>query len=250
MSVQNTPSTPSKTEVSILERLENRLIRANGFLENRDLTLSTVRRWNFRVRNQIEKIYGENSDVMDMIPTIERNSSESPHDLLSKLTVQTTTFIETVKQAGQQFEKSSIGKVFIGHGHSPMWRELKDFLYDRLHLDWDEFNREAIAGIPSFERISSMLNEAIFAFLIMTAEDEHMDKSLHARENVVHEVGLFQGKLGPRKAIILLEGDCQEFSNVHGLGQIRFPEGHISATFEDIRKVLEREGIITTYKEN
>ena len=41
-----------------------------------------------------------------------------------------------------------------------------------------------------------MLNAASFAFLIMTAEDEHADSTLHARENVVHEVGLFQGKLG------------------------------------------------------
>ena len=27
----------------------------------------------------------------------------------------------------------------------------------------------------------------------MTAEDEHADGTKHARENVIHEVGLFQG---------------------------------------------------------
>lgn len=64
------------------------------------------------------------------------------------------------------------------------------------------------------------------------------------RKNVVHEVGLFQGRLGPRKAIILLEDGCAEFSNIVGLSQIRFPRGHISAVFEDIRRVLEREGVI------
>ena len=82
------------------------------------------------------------------------------------------------------------------------------------------------------------------AFLVMTAEDEQTDGTLHARENVIHEAGLFQGKLGFERAIILLEEGCQEFSNIHGLGQIRFPKGNIKAAFEDIREVLKREGII------
>jgi len=41
------------------------------------------------------------------------------------------------------------------------------------------------------------------------------------------------------------EKDCEEFSNIQGLGQIRFPKGNIGAVFEEIRRVLEREGIIT-----
>jgi predicted nucleotide-binding protein len=89
-----------------------------------------------------------------------------------------------------------------------------------------------------------MLDQACMAFLVMTAEDEQTDGTLHARENVIHEAGLFQGKLGFERAIILLEEGCQEFSNIHGLGQIRFPKGNIKAAFEDIREVLKREGII------
>jgi predicted nucleotide-binding protein len=89
-----------------------------------------------------------------------------------------------------------------------------------------------------------MLDAANFAFLIMTGEDEAADGKLQARMNVVHEVGLFQGRLGFKKAIILLEEECEEFSNVHGLGQIRFPKGNIPAQFEQIRRVLERENVI------
>jgi predicted nucleotide-binding protein len=78
----------------------------------------------------------------------------------------------------------------------------------------------------------------------MTAEDEHADATRHARENVVHEAGLFQGRLGFRRAIILLEEGCAEFSNIVGLSQIRFPKGNIRACFEDVRAVLEREGLL------
>ena len=56
--------------------------------------------------------------------------------------------------------------------------------------------------------------------------------------NVVHEAGLFQGRLGFSRAIILLEESCEEFSNIHGLGQIRFPKGNIKAVFEDVRQLL------------
>ncbi len=135
------------------------------------------------------------------------------------------------------------GRVFIGHGRSPLWRELKDFLQDRLHLSWEEFNRSPAAGMATSERLQEMLDNSCFALLLMTAEDQHADQSLHARENVVHEVGLFQAKLGFRRAIIILEEDCTEFSNITGLTQIRFPPGNIAACFEELRRVLEREGL-------
>ncbi len=136
-------------------------------------------------------------------------------------------------------------RVFIGHGRSPIWRELKDFIQDRLRLQWDEFNREPVAGYATSERLDQMLMQAGFAFLLMTAEDLHEDNAFHARENVIHEIGLFQGKLGRRKAIILLEEGCAEFSNIVGLSQIRFPHGNIAACFEEIRKVLEREELLS-----
>ncbi|WP_268745919.1 TIR domain-containing protein [Pectobacterium brasiliense] len=93
-------------------------------------------------------------------------------------------------------------------------------------------------------RLQQMLDNASIAFLVMTAEDEQQDGNRHARMNVIHEVGLFQGRLGFKKAIILLEDGCEEFSNINGLGQIRFPAGNISAKFQEIREVLEREGLI------
>lgn len=57
----------------------------------------------------------------------------------------------------------------------------------------------------TFERLSTMLDDASFALLIMTAEDEHSDSSQHARQNVVHEVGLFQGALGLRRPLCWLK---------------------------------------------
>jgi hypothetical protein len=101
---------------------------------------------------------------------------------------------------------SSVGtNVFVGHGRSPIWRELKDFIEDRLHLVVDEFNSVPVAGLSTTARLSELLDAAAMAFLVMTAEDEQADGKMRARENVVHEVGLFQGRLGFTRAIVLLE---------------------------------------------
>jgi hypothetical protein len=42
----------------------------------------------------------------------------------------------------------------------------------------------------------------------------------------------------------MLEEGCNEFSNIHGLTQIRFDAGKIESQFERVRRVLRREGLI------
>jgi hypothetical protein len=101
-------------------------------------------------------------------------------------------------------------KIFIGHGHSLVWRELKDFIVGTLNLPCDEFNAVPSAGIPTVVRLKQMLDDAAFAFLVLTAEDERKDGKIQPRMNVVHEAGLFQGRLGFEKAIIVLEEGCEK----------------------------------------
>ena len=147
-------------------------------------------------------------------------------------------------QLRQRQEETQGTMIFIGHGHSPMWMELKIFLGDRLGLPVDEYSRVSSAGKPTTGRLLEMMETATAAFLLMTGEDETAEGSLRARENVVHEAGLFQGRLGFGKAIVLLEEGCKEFSNITGLGHIPFPKNNIAAAFEEVRKVLEREELI------
>jgi len=167
---------------------------------------------------------------------------------LSKISRRVGSHLSKLKRKSKR--NLTIGtSVFIGHGRSIIWRELKDFIHDRLNLPWDEFNRVPVAGVTNIARLSEMLNDAAIAFLIMTAEDEQSDGKIHARQNVIHEAGLFQGRLGFSRAIILLEEGCEEFSNIQGLGQIRFPKNNIKAVFEDVRLVLEREELVEPKKD-
>lgn len=169
-----------------------------------------------------------------------------PHEAIGRLLpVLKKAYSYILRSRKKMVKDSLVGtNVFIGHGRSHVWRDLKDFVTERLKLPFDEFNRVPVAGITNIARLSEMLDSAVVAFIVMTAEDELADGKMEARTNVIHEVGLFQGRLGFTRAIVLLEEGCEEFSNIQGLGQIRFPKGDIKSRFEEIRQVLEREKII------
>jgi predicted nucleotide-binding protein len=132
-------------------------------------------------------------------------------------------------------------KVFIGHGQDPQWRDLKDHLHEKHGYSIDAYEIGSRAGHTIRDILEEMLEASSFALLVMTGEDETKDGAYRARQNVVHEAGLFQGKLGFSRAIILLEDGTEEFSNIDGLQQIRFSKGNIKESFGDVLAVLKRE---------
>lgn len=86
-----------------------------------------------------------------------------------------------------------------------------------------------------------MLNASSFALPVLTGENQKTDGEWHARQNVVHELGLFQGRLGFTRAIALLENGVKEFSNILGVNQTRFSTGNIRETFGDVVATICRE---------
>lgn len=168
-------------------------------------------------------------------------------DEASRIARRIATHLErkSMTQASQSSTRKVQGSsIFIGHGRSLIWRVLENFLEKRLDLKVIEFNSVSTAGINVQARLAEMLDDSAFAFVVMTPEDEDAYGKLRARMNVVHEVGYFQGRLGFERAVVMLEEGCEEFSNIIGLGQIRFPKGNIEASFEEVRRVLEREKIV------
>ena len=132
-------------------------------------------------------------------------------------------------------------KVFIGHGQDPQWRDLKDHLHEKHGYEIEAYEIGSRAGHAIRDILEEMLEGSFFALLVMTGEDETKEGKFLARQNVVHEAGLFQGKLGFSRAIVLLEEGTEEFSNIHGIQQIRFSKGRIRESFGDVVAVLKRE---------
>lgn len=66
---------------------------------------------------------------------------------------------------------------------------------------------------------------------------------VRARQNVVHEIGLFQGRLGFEKVAVLSQRGVEEFSNLAGLQVIPFSDDQIEGAFYELHRTLKREGI-------
>ena len=84
-----------------------------------------------------------------------------------------------------------------------------------------------------------MLKNSSFALLVLTREDETSGGCFRARQNVIHETGLFQGKLGFSRAVVVLEEGTESFSNISGIEQLRFAK--IQEIFGDVIATLKRE---------
>lgn len=133
--------------------------------------------------------------------------------------------------------------IFIGHGRSKLWARLKIFIEDDLGIKTITYESESRVGESIVPILEEMLSKASFAVLILTAEDGTADGLKRARQNVIHEAGLFQGRLGFKRAVLLRQRGLEDFSNVAGLQYIDFDGDAIEQTFYELQRVLRREGL-------
>lgn len=132
--------------------------------------------------------------------------------------------------------------IFIGHGRSLVWRELEAFLREEGYSNI-AFETESRTGEHIIDILKGFLNKATFAIIVMTAEDETAAGTTRPRQNVVHEIGLFQGRLGFEKVAILKQNGTEPFTNNDGLQHIPFSDNQIDQTFHRLSKALEKAGI-------
>jgi predicted nucleotide-binding protein len=103
------------------------------------------------------------------------------------------------------------------------------------------FESDPHAGYSNPDVVEAYVKRATFGLLVFTGEDRQENGKLRARQNVVHELGLLTNRLGRSRAIILFEEGTEEFTNISGVHQIRFPPGHIQSTIGSVLAVLKRE---------
>lgn len=133
-------------------------------------------------------------------------------------------------------------RIFVGHGGTSQdWLVLQNQLQNVHGYDVTSFETGSRAGHSIRDILSNFLDTNTFAVLVFSASDEVGDGSYRTRQNVVHEAGLFQGRLGFDRALILVEKDTSLFSNLDGIQHIPYDPGHIAGTVGEIIATLKRE---------
>jgi predicted nucleotide-binding protein len=149
------------------------------------------------------------------------------------------TYSNNVKNSALVSGKSC---VFIGHGRNPLWLGVKAFLEDDMGLTTVSYESKSRASESIVPILEEMLDQSNFAVIVLTPEDATADGQLRARQNVIHETGLAQGKLGFKRVVILKQEGVEELTNLGGLQYVSFKD-RIEHSFYDLGKVLKREGL-------
>jgi len=136
------------------------------------------------------------------------------------------------------------GRIFIGHGRDKIWARVDLFLKDDFSLQTVSYESESRASESIVNILEDLLDQSSFAILVMTAEDGTINGKIRARQNVIHEAGLFQGRLGFDKVVILKQNGTEDFSNLAGLQYLSFTEDNIEQTFYELQRKLMKSGLI------
>jgi len=73
----------------------------------------------------------------------------------------------------------------------------------------------------------------------MTGDDIANENESRVRENVMHEIGFFQGRYGRNAVVLLHEEDVNVPTNLSGVAYVPFPKGNIEAGFHVLQRELK-----------
>lgn len=151
----------------------------------------------------------------------------------------------TPKTRELQQSRGKGGNIFIGHGRNEIVRhEVKDFIRDRCGLDPLVLQELPSAGMTVIEKLEKYGRIADYAILILTGDDITAEGEARARQNVILELGWFQGVLGRNRTAILLQTGVELFSNISGVVYLEFTGDAVEGVFEGLRKELEEAGLL------
>jgi predicted nucleotide-binding protein len=260
-----------------MKRLSNSELRTlylrRGFLQNfiqisaaqgqaniGDYWRDSVERMNI-VRDEIKDIVNDPQfDTLVTKPRIKRtgaysfSGSETIVNVIASAT-ELITYIDGVlavhitpksRQLKQDPKRS--GRVFIGHGRNEIVRsKVKDFIRDRCRLQPLVLQELPSSGLTVIEKLEKFGRTADYAVLILTGDDVMAEAdSKRARQNVIQELGWFQGVIGRKRTAILLQNGVEIASNVAGVVYLGFSENSVEMTFEGLRQEFEDAGLMET----
>jgi hypothetical protein len=181
-------------------------------------------------------------DLFSDLPEVKRPMSvgqnNNEEDLYSRMRVvpiiQSIDYILEVRanyRIGEKVQNESLPfRVFISHGRSKEWFKVQAYLERDLATRTLELAQEANQGRTVLQKLNEEALKCSYAVIVMTGEDIS-ENQIRARENVMHEIGFFQGKYGLENIALLHEEGVNIPSNIHGLVYIPFPKDTVEATF-------------------
>jgi predicted nucleotide-binding protein len=129
--------------------------------------------------------------------------------------------------------------VFISHGRSADWREVQAYVEKDIELATLELAQAPSSGQTIIEKLESNASSCDSAVIVMTGDDIDASGQARARENVMHEIGFFQGKYRRARVCLLHEEAVSIPTNLSGVVYVPFPKGNVAASFGVLNRELK-----------
>lgn len=135
--------------------------------------------------------------------------------------------------------KEQLRRVFITHGRAKDWLEVQAYIEKDLKLESLELAQEPSLGNTIIEKLEANANSCDAAVIVMSGDDTDADGKLRVRENVMHEIGYFQGRYGRRNVVLLHEDGASIPTNLGGIVYTPYPRGNVGAGFAVMARELK-----------
>jgi predicted nucleotide-binding protein len=143
-------------------------------------------------------------------------------------------------------------KVFVVYGHDAAARTQLEAMLRRWDIEPILLDQLTSEGDTLIEKLERSMDEAAFAVVLATPDDEGFPKSkssekkFRARQNVVLELGMMLRGLGRKKVAILLQqlddGVMEKPSDIDGLIYIPFTDA-VDDTRVQLAKEMNKQGL-------
>jgi hypothetical protein len=234
----------------LIDKLRWLLSVSERLLTEPDFQTANIRRFSVRAKDSLSKIYGADSELIQEFNTVADSALlvSDPKDGLRRIMLLvdriinslTSDVIARARESELAISAGGLRRMFVGHGPSPIWSRVVSHLKDDLSLeDVQAFESASRTSEHIVDILSDFLDSCDAAVILMTADDRTSEGSGRARQNVIHEIGLFQGRLGFARVILLQQLGTEDFSNIAGLQTIRFSD-RVEEAFYDLDRAVRK----------
>lgn len=233
-----------KKDKSILERFQENYDRCyKSFKEDKAKGFTQLIQYG-QIKSLLKEIFGSNSVIVNKLFDV-------PSKLLSngesgKRFIEQAEFLKKLIDSLNAMQSGSlnlntigIGRIFVGHGKNPVWSRVVSYLKDELKYDVTAYESESHTSEHILDILKQFLDECNVAVIVMTVDDATIEGKQRARQNVIHEIGLFQGRYGFNKVILIRQSGLEDFSNISGQQVIQYNEKS-EDTFYELERALKK----------
>lgn len=223
-----------------IQLMKKQIKKAEVLLANRPIDTSYHTAWENTTKDYLIKTFGSKSQNVNAV--INASSSvglymgmsdekfeehvtsktENQIKMLQSCIEQLETEIELFKGKEKidekiKMEKVSSSKIFIVHGRDNEMKREVQILTDRAELDGIVLHELPDRGRTIIDKLIQESEEACYVIALLSPDDEIVNGSSRARQNVILEIGYFLGKLGKERVRLLKRGDVEIPSDLHGI---------------------------------